>query len=525
MGDLKTQLAQHGPLEPGRAVDVVRQIASAIDGSHAQQTAYREITSGTILLADDGSAYLGDSGGSTPSTDRTRTLVTNPEATYRADIAALAAVLHECLTGHPPEPSEAPPSRQRPGIPPGLDAVIARGLATDPDRYRSAAELAEDAQHALAAAVTRTIQLPPTPPPANHSPPQWNTGRTVSYPHTRPTVLPSPPRRRGRTAPIIAVVAIVTAVVAAAFAIPKLVHRSGSSAPATPTTTTGPSKRSYTTLPTALPFPGLGVTKTVGVDGAGNVYALASLVGEGSFDSLPTMLFKLAPGAGDAVAVDIPGVNVRSATDLEVDPAGNIYYSEGSQVWMLEAGKTSPMRLQFRGFSRIDAITFDAAGNVYAVGGLLTSDLKLKYGVKKLALGENRPTDLSFNDLYVPRGIAVDKAGNVCVSSGIEGTGHGKVFKLAPGATTTTALSIPDLLEPRQIAFDSAGNMFVADGFGRKFVEVPAGGSPVSIPIPASSHGVAVDSADNLYVLTGAVSNRSDKTVQPGQVLKIVPEK
>jgi serine/threonine-protein kinase len=36
---------------------------------------------------------------------------------------------------------------------------------------------------------------------------------------------------------------------------------------------------------------------------------------------------------------------------------------------------------------------------------------------------------------------------------------------------------------------------------------------------------VAVDSADNLYVLTGAVANKSDKTVQPGQVLKIVPEK
>jgi serine/threonine-protein kinase len=81
-------------------------------------------------------------------------------------------------------------------------------------------------------------------------------------------------------------------------------------------------------------------------------------------------------------------------------------------------------------------------------------------------------------------------------------------------------------LEPRQSAFDSAGNVFVADGFGRRFFELPAGGgSAISIPIPASSHGVAVDSADNLYVLTGAIADQSDKSVHPGQVLKVVPEK
>ncbi|OBJ79606.1 hypothetical protein A9W97_30025 [Mycobacterium gordonae] len=527
MGDLKTQLAQKGPLDPGRAVEVIRQIAAAIDDAHAHRSTHRGVTTETILLTDDGSAYLADEAGTTPSTERTRTLVTDTEAAYGADISALTAVLYECLTGHPPNASAMPPSQQKPDVPIGFDAVIARGLAANPgDRYRSATELVEAAQNALSAAVTQTIDLPPRQP--NPAPPQWDpvSTRTVSYPHTRPVVFPPPVRRRRYLGPAIAVVVIVVAVVVAAFAIPKLVHHSGNSATPKTTTTSTPPKRSYTGLPTALPFPGLGVTTSVGVDGAGNIYALASLVGEGSFDSMPTMLFKLAPGAGDAAAVDIPGVNVRSATDLKVDQAGNIYYSEGAQVWVLEAGKTSPMRLQFRGFSKIDAIAFDAAGNVYAVGGMLSSDLKLKYGVKKLAPGENRPTDLSFSGLYVPKGIAVDKAGNVYVSSGIENTGHGKVVKLAPGATSTTTLPIPDILEPRQIAFDSAGNVFVADGFGRRFFELPAGGgSAISIPIPASSHGVAVDSADNLYVLTGAIADQSDKSVHPGQVLKVVPEK
>lgn len=528
MRDLKTLLAQQGPLEPARAVDLVRQIAVAIDDAHAQPTVHRDVTTATITLADDGSAYLTDAGRATPSTDRTRVLTTNTEATYRSDISALSAVLYECLTGRPPNAAAGPLSQQRPGIPVGLDAVIARGLAADlGNRYRSATELAEAAQGALAAAATRAIHVPPTRPGPNPRPPQWNSGpgHTVSYPHTRPVMLP-PPRRR-HFAPVIAVVAIVIAVVVAALAIPKLVHHSASPASPKPTTTTtAPPKRSYTGLPTALPFPGLGVTNSVGVDGSGNIYVLAALVTDGPFESMPKQLFKLAPGDGEATAIELPGVNVRSASDLEVDRAGNIYYSEGTKVWVLESGKSSPIRLPFRGFSTIEAITFDAAGNVYAVGGLLSPDLRLRYGVKKLAPGENYPTDLSFNDLYVPKAIAVDKDGNVYVSSGIQGTGHGRVYKLAAGATSTTTLPIPDLLEPRQVAFDSAGDIFVADGFGRKFHELPAGGgSAISIPIPASSHGVAVDSADNLYVLTGAVADSANKTTLPGQVLKIVPEK
>lgn len=528
MGDLKTQLAQDGPLDPARAVEVVRQVAAAIDDT--RRTVHRDVSVATILLADDGSAYLADAGGTTPSADRTRALVTDTEATNRADVQALTGVLYECLTGHPPNAEAAPPSRQRPGVPVGFDAVIARGLAANPDdRYRSAAELADAAQRALENAVTQTINLPPTPPRPNPPPPQWNfaPGRTVSYPHTRPTVLPPPPRRRRRIAPVIAVVAIVVAVVVGAIAIPKLVHHSGRSASPTPTTSSSNSpKRTYTALPTALPFPELGVTKSVGVDGAGNVYVLASLITDGPFGSAPTQLFKLAPGAGDATAVDLPGVNLRAASDLEVDPAGNIYYSEGTRVWVLEAGKPSPMRLQFRGFTSIEAITFDSAGNVYAVGALLSRTLEFKYGVKKLAPGENRPTDLSFNDLYVPRSITVDNAGNVYVSSGIKDTGHGKISKLAPGATTPTVLPIPELLEPRQVAFDSAGNMFITDGFARKFYELPAGGgNTISIPIPASARGVAVDAADNLYLLTSDVADQSGKITQPGQVLKVVPEK
>lgn len=535
MADLKTQLAQGGPLDPASAVRVVHEVAAAIDEAHAHPSVHRHVTTDTIVLAGDGSAYLSDGAGTTPSTDRTRALVTNSEAGYRADIYALAAVLYECLTGQPPDAAAEPPSRWRAGIPTGFDAVLAKGLAANPDdRYRTAAELAAAAQNALttpaadpSSAVTRTIRLPPRP---NPPPPQWDPvpggSPTLSYPHPRPVML-APPTPRRRVAPVIAVLAIVTAVVVGAIVIPKLVRHPAGPPAAKPTTSTSAPPRSYTGLPTALPFPGLDGTKSVSVDGTGNVYVLAALVPEGPFESLPTKLFKLAPGGGDATTVDIPGVNLRGATDLEVDQSGNIYYSDGGHVWVLGAGKTSPIRLQFRGFSSIQAIAVDGVGNVYAVGALTSPDLQFKYGVKKLAPGQNRPTDLSFGELYVPRAIAVDKSGNVYVSSGVKGSGHGEVLKLPAGATATSTLAIPDLLEPRQVAFDSAGDIFIADGFGRKFFELPAGGgSPIKIPLPANVHGVAVDSADNVYVVTTTtVTDQSNKIVQPGQVLKIVPDK
>ena len=65
------------------------------------------------------------------------------------DISALTGVLYECLTGQPAD------AGGHSVLPAGFDAVIARGLADDPDdRYQSARELAVAAREALAAATT-----------------------------------------------------------------------------------------------------------------------------------------------------------------------------------------------------------------------------------------------------------------------------------------------------------------------------------------------------------------------------------
>src|SRR6478735_9246299 len=84
--------------------------------------------------------------------------------------AALACVLYECLTSSRPFPGDSveqpiaghltiPPPRPsftRPGVTPQLDAVIATGMAKDPDeRYATTTELARAARTAVTTAIPR----------------------------------------------------------------------------------------------------------------------------------------------------------------------------------------------------------------------------------------------------------------------------------------------------------------------------------------------------------------------------------
>ncbi len=177
--DLDSVLKRFGPLTPPRAVAIITQIASALDAAHAAGVMHRDVKPQNILITRDDFAYLVDFGIASATTDEKLTQLgtavgtwkymaperfSNAEVTYRADIYALACVLHECLTGAPPYKSDSAsilvtahlmdpipqPSVMRPGIPKAFDAVIARGMAKKPeDRYASAGDLALAAHEAL----------------------------------------------------------------------------------------------------------------------------------------------------------------------------------------------------------------------------------------------------------------------------------------------------------------------------------------------------------------------------------------
>src|ERR1700730_6058107 len=147
--DLATILKRRGPLNPARAVAIIRQVASALDAAHASGLLHRDVKPEDILITGDDFAYLVDFGVAGARTPVGTYAYMAPERftsdtfDYRADICSLACVLYECLTGatpyrrdnvetlitgHVTQPIPRP-SAQRPGIPEAFDEVISHGMA------------------------------------------------------------------------------------------------------------------------------------------------------------------------------------------------------------------------------------------------------------------------------------------------------------------------------------------------------------------------------------------------------------
>lgn len=188
--DLEHVLAK-GPLDSARSVKIIEQVASALNAAHRVGLVHRDVKPSNILLAEDDFAYLIDFGiaRGTEETGLTGTgnvvgtwpymapeRFTTGQADTRADIYALACVLYECLTASRPFPGQSveqqiaghlttPPPRpsiSRPGISPQLDAVIAKGMAKDPEqRYSTTTQLARAARSAITAPMPKVV--PPDP--------------------------------------------------------------------------------------------------------------------------------------------------------------------------------------------------------------------------------------------------------------------------------------------------------------------------------------------------------------------------
>ncbi|QUR68493.1 serine/threonine-protein kinase PknH/PknJ [Mycobacterium spongiae] len=177
--DLDNILKRYGPLTPPRAVAIITQIASALDAAHADGVMHRDVKPQNILVTPDDFAYLVDFGIASATDDEKLTQLgtavgtwkymaperfSNKQVTHRADVYALACVLHECLTGAPPYRADSAsmlvtahlmdpipqPSTLRAGIPKAFDTVISRGMAKKPeDRFASTGDLALAAHDAL----------------------------------------------------------------------------------------------------------------------------------------------------------------------------------------------------------------------------------------------------------------------------------------------------------------------------------------------------------------------------------------
>jgi serine/threonine protein kinase len=181
--DLGNLLRERGALEPDRAVEIVSQIASALDAAHAKGLVHRDVKPANVLITvRDGQehAYLTDFGlakrsdtvgGLTRKGVVVGTVdymspeqITGGATDARSDIYALGCTFFHMLTGNvpyerdnsvatlfahvhdPPPPLEAPLADSYPA----LGAVIEKAMAKEPgDRYLSAGDFATDAAATL----------------------------------------------------------------------------------------------------------------------------------------------------------------------------------------------------------------------------------------------------------------------------------------------------------------------------------------------------------------------------------------
>jgi YVTN family beta-propeller protein len=177
--DLRAVLRREGALAPARAVEIVSQIADALDAAHAKGLVHRDVKPSNVLIDERGHCYLADFGLTQSASDSGQVTdgsllgtvdyvapeqIRGDEVAGGADVYALGGMLFECLTGEGPfrrasevatlyaHLEEDPPSAsaRHSALPAAIDAVFARALAKDPEeRHSSCAELVADANSAL----------------------------------------------------------------------------------------------------------------------------------------------------------------------------------------------------------------------------------------------------------------------------------------------------------------------------------------------------------------------------------------
>ena len=208
-GTLKERIAREGALDPAEAAGLASQVAEALRAAHERGIVHRDVKSQNVLLSAAGDAKVADFGIARAADTTTLSgpgdvlgtakymspeQATGSVVTPKSDLYSLGVVLYEMLTGElpfeagdlmqaramhaavsPPRPREA-----NPGVPEAMDALVARLMASDPERrLGSAAELLEELRRAR----SRTRQ-------------DASGSQVVPRPVSRPAPIPPPPASR-----------------------------------------------------------------------------------------------------------------------------------------------------------------------------------------------------------------------------------------------------------------------------------------------------------------------------------------
>ncbi|NUS49553.1 MAG: Stk1 family PASTA domain-containing Ser/Thr kinase [Nocardioidaceae bacterium] len=275
---LRDLVRSDAPLPPARALALLDPLLSALAAAHAAGMIHRDVKPENVLLGDDGGVKVADFGLARAVSAETQhttggvligtvsylapELVVDGTADARCDVYAAGVVLYELLTGRKPHEGESPinvawkhvhedvppPSDLVPGLPPYVDALVARATARDRElrpadarvllhqvrRVRAALDhgIVDDPE--LTADLTPTVVVPHDPwddidyiredPPTILTTAQAaGRGEDTSVIDRQPVPLsasragasrPVPPPRRTKRGPILLAVVLVLAVLA-----------------------------------------------------------------------------------------------------------------------------------------------------------------------------------------------------------------------------------------------------------------------------------------------------------------------
>ena len=160
---LRDLVAAAAPLTLGDALDLIEEVLDGLAAAHDAGLVHRDVKPENVLVGDDGRLRVADFGlaraATTATGGATSTLIGTvgylaPELVLdgasdeRADVYAAGVVLYELLTGRAPFAGGAPAqvayrhvsqdlplvSRVRPGVPEGVDALVASATDREPDR-------------------------------------------------------------------------------------------------------------------------------------------------------------------------------------------------------------------------------------------------------------------------------------------------------------------------------------------------------------------------------------------------------
>lgn len=532
--DLATVLAS-AAMSPARAVHIVEQVAQAVYAAHKIGLVHRDIKPSNILLDEHDFAYLIDFGiarvvGETGLTGTDAVVGTlrymAPErfrvgqADARSDIYALACVLYECLTGGAPFPGDSieqqvaghlttpPPRPSDSGAPPAFDAVIATGMAKDPEhRYATPMDMARAARDAI------TVPLrAPDPNVQSHTVTAVGRTQAAAWPSEPTQPVQKPPHRdlkvenRKRVKRPWVVAAVIAVLVVSGGAGVYLLRAHTSTTGSTPTT----APASPAPAPSGGGTPSAGVTA---VPSGPPTIAASVRVGNGAFgvavDSAGHSVYVANTGANSVSVVDTTSRTVTATIAVGRHPVGVAVDPSTRTVYVTNFDDSSVSVIDTANGSVIARIGVGS----HPGGVVVDPDARLAY----VTNGDSASVSVIDATTHtvtatVPTGkgpsrVAIDRTAHRLFVTTIDPT-----VTVVDTTNRTVIGSVALRVHPAGIAVDSASHTaYIASGDDASvsLVDTISLGVTASVPVGQRPAGVAVDAPTN----TAYVANYSGGSV------------